>query len=84
MQPLSHENICAKKKKKNVENPYARYHMREDQISRLEVQKCSTIEKSLQMNEELLIFWWTVEHFPKYNLKIHWKSLEGDTFWIET
>ena len=32
--------------KKTMEKPYARYHMREDQISSLEVQKCSTIEKT--------------------------------------
>ena len=44
MQPLSHENVCAEKE--NMEKPYARYHMCEDQISSLEVQKCSTIEQT--------------------------------------
>ena len=44
LQHLSHENICAQKK--NMETTYARYHMREDQISSLEVQKCSTVEKT--------------------------------------
>ena len=29
-----------------MEKPYARYHMREDQISRLEVQKCSTVKQT--------------------------------------
>ena len=33
------------REKNSMEKPYARYHMREDQISRLEVQKCSTVEK---------------------------------------
>ena len=34
------------REKKSMEKPYARYHMREDQISSLEVQKCSTVEKT--------------------------------------
>ena len=34
------------REKNSMEKPYARYHMREDQISSLEVQKCSTIEKT--------------------------------------
>ena len=33
-------------REKNMEKPYARYHMHEDQISSLEVQKCSTLEKT--------------------------------------
>ena len=41
--PLARKHI--REKKKSMEKPYARYHMREDQISSLEVQKCSTIEK---------------------------------------
>ena len=34
------------REKNSMEKPYARYHMREDQISSLEVQKCSTVEKT--------------------------------------
>ena len=34
------------REKNSMEKPYARYHMREDQISRLEVQKCSTVEQT--------------------------------------
>ena len=40
--PLARKHM---REKKSMEKPYARYHMREDQISRLEVQKCSTLEK---------------------------------------
>ena len=42
--PLARKHM--REKKKSMEKPYARYHMREDQISSLEVQKCSTVEKT--------------------------------------
>ena len=42
--PLARKHM--REKKKIMEKPYARYHMREHQISSLEVQKCSTIEKT--------------------------------------
>ena len=34
------------REKNSMEKPYARYHMREDQISSLKVQKWSTIEQT--------------------------------------
>ena len=59
------------REKTSMEKPYARYHMREDQISSLEVQKCSTIEKTPPNELRNIDLHWTVEHFPKYNLRIH-------------
>ena len=41
--PLARKHM---REKKTMEKPYARYHMREDQISSLEVQKCSTVEQT--------------------------------------
>ena len=41
--PLARKHM---REKNSMEKPYARYHMREDQISRLEVQKCSTVENT--------------------------------------
>ena len=41
--PLARKHM---RETKSMEKPYARYHMREDRISSLEVQKCSTVEKA--------------------------------------
>ena len=75
MQPLSHETICAKT------NPW-KNHMRDTICAKTKFQasRCKNAvlsKKRLQMNQEILIWHWTVEHFPKYNFRTHWKSLEG-------
>ena len=41
--PLARKHM---REKNSMEKPYARYHMREDQTSSLEVQKCSTVEQT--------------------------------------
>ena len=78
LQPLSHENICVEKK--HMEKQYARYHMREDQISRLEVRKCSTVEKKPPNELRNVDFLLDCRTFSKVQLQNSLKIVGGATF----
>ena len=69
-----------REKKKNMEKPYARYHMREDQISRLEVRKCSTVEKKPPNELRNVDFLLDCRTFSKVQLQNSLKIVGGATF----
>ena len=68
------------REKKTMEKPYARYHMREDQISRLEVRKCSTIEKKHPNELRNVDFLLDCRTFSKVQLQNSLKIVGGATF----
>ena len=68
------------REKKSMEKPYARYHMREDQISSLEVQKCSTVEKTPPNEFRNIDFALGCREFSKMQPQNSLKIVGGATF----
>ena len=75
--PLARKHM---REKDSMEKTYARYHMREGRISRLEVQKCSTVEKPSPNELRNVDFLLDSQTFSKIQLHNSLKIVGGATF----